>query len=124
MSLAAGLSRSLEPANPLSARDVLALATRDGARALGLGDRVGSLEVGKQADVAVVDARGLHLAPNAERDPYVTLVHACRAGDVRLTMVAGRVLYRDGSWSTLDPERAVADARAEAQGLLRRMEAA
>jgi cytosine/adenosine deaminase-related metal-dependent hydrolase len=124
MSLAAGLSRSLEPADPLSARDVLALATRDGARALGLGDRVGSLEVGKQADVAVVDARGLHLAPNAERDPYVTLVHACRAGDVRLTMVAGRVLYRDGSWSTLDPERAVADARAEAQGLLRRMEAA
>jgi hypothetical protein len=39
-------------------------------------------------------------------------------------MVAGRILYRDGAWSTLDPERAAADARAEALGLVRRMEAA
>jgi hypothetical protein len=38
-------------------------------------------------------------------------------------MVAGRVLYRDGSWSTLDPERAMAEARAEARGLTRRMTA-
>jgi hypothetical protein len=35
-------------------------------------------------------------------------------------MVAGRVLYRDGAWSTLDPERVVADAHAEARGLMRR----
>jgi 5-methylthioadenosine/S-adenosylhomocysteine deaminase len=124
MNLAAGLTRVLEPAQPLTSRDVLALATCDGARALGLGGRVGSLEAGKQADVAVVDARGPHAAPSGERDPYTTLVHACGPRDVRLTMVAGRVLYRDGAWSTLDPERAIADARAEAQGLLRRMEAA
>jgi 5-methylthioadenosine/S-adenosylhomocysteine deaminase len=124
MSLAAGLTRVLEPARPLAPRDVLALATCDGARALGLGDRIGSLEPGKQADVALVDVRGPNAAPSAERDPYTTLVHACGPRDVRLTMVAGRVLYRDGAWSTLDPERAVADARAEALGLLRRTEAA
>jgi 5-methylthioadenosine/S-adenosylhomocysteine deaminase len=124
MSLAAGLTRVLEPARPLAAREVLALATCDGARALGLGDRVGSLETGKDADLAVVDARGAHVAPNEERDPYATLVHGCRPGDVRLTVVAGRVLYRDGAWTTLDPERAAAEARAEARGLLRRAEAA
>ena len=124
LSLAGGISRALEPQKPLAAREVLALATCDGARALGLADRVGSLEVGKQADVIVVEGEGPHLAPNASRDPYSTLVYAARPSDVRLTMVAGRVLYRDGAWSTLDAGRAAADARAETQGLLRRMEAA
>jgi 5-methylthioadenosine/S-adenosylhomocysteine deaminase len=138
MSLAAGLSRALNgsgaagsgaargsggaPAAPLSARDVLALATCDGARALGLSDVTGSLEVGKQADVIVVDAGAPHQAPNAELDPYATIVHATRPTDVRATLVAGRVLYRAGNWSTLDPERVVAEARAEARGLVRRAE--
>jgi cytosine/adenosine deaminase-related metal-dependent hydrolase len=54
------------------------------------------------------------------RDPYATLVHAARASDVRLNMVAGRVLYRDGAWTTLDPRAVQADACAELAGLLRR----
>jgi len=124
LSLAAGIARTTHPEEPLGAREVLALATLDGARALGLGDTVGSLELGKQADLLVVDAAGVHQAPNAADDPYVTLVHAARATDVRLTMVAGRVLYRDGAWSTLDAARAAADARAEARALLRRVASA
>jgi len=123
MSLAAGLSRVQHRDAPLSAREVLALATCDGARALGLGEAIGSLERGKQADVIVVDASAPHHAPGAADDPYVTLVHATRPGDVRLTMVAGRVLYRDGAWTTLDPARATGEARAEARGLLRRVAA-
>jgi len=122
MSLAAGIGRTLHPQQPLAARDVLALATCDGARALGLGDRLGSLEAGKQADVIVVGADAPHHAPHAERDPYATLVHAARASDVRLTLVAGRALYRDGAWTTLDAARAVADAQAEARGLVKRAE--
>jgi 5-methylthioadenosine/S-adenosylhomocysteine deaminase len=121
MSLAAGLSRALDPARPLGAREVLELATRGGADALGLGAVTGSLEAGKQADVIVVDATAPHLAPRASEDPCVTLVHASCASDVRLTMTAGRILYRDGAWSTLDPERTLADASAEAGGLLRRV---
>jgi cytosine/adenosine deaminase-related metal-dependent hydrolase len=105
---------------PLTAREVVALATCDGARALGLGDVTGSLEAGKQADIAIVDVSGPHHGPSPERDPYTTLVHATRASDVRLTMVAGRVLYRDGTWTTLDPRAVQADARAELTGLLRR----
>ncbi len=120
MSLAAGLSRALHPERPLAAREVLALATIEGARALGLGDAIGSLEAGKQADLAVVSAEALHQAPNAPQDPYAAIVHATRASDVRLTMVAGRALYRDGAWATLDAGRAVADARAEARALVRR----
>ncbi len=121
MSLAAGISRVLEPARPLTAREVLELATRGGAEALGLGSTTGSLETGKAADVIVIDASAPHHAPGAP-DPYATVVHSARATDVRLTMVAGRALYRDGAWATLDPERAASDARAEMRGLLARME--
>jgi 5-methylthioadenosine/S-adenosylhomocysteine deaminase len=122
MSLAAGLSRALHPVEPLTARDVLALATRDGARALGLGDRVGSLEAGKLADLCVLDVTAPHHAPHEQADPYTTVVHAARATDVRATVVAGRVLYRNGRWSTLDPDRVTAEARAEARALVRRAE--
>ncbi|TMQ70124.1 MAG: N-ethylammeline chlorohydrolase [Candidatus Eisenbacteria bacterium] len=131
MSLAASLSRVVgrrdpRPGSPppLAARDVLALATCDGARALGLGDSVGVLAPGRQADIAVVDARGPHMGPAPERDPYVALVHAARPSDVRLTVVAGRVLYRDGAWTTLDPAAVGATARTELTGLLRRAEEA
>jgi len=68
----------------------------------------------------VVDHTAPHLAPNETLDPYTTLVHAARATDVRLTMVAGRILYRDGTWTTLEPERVTAEARNEARGLVRR----
>jgi len=127
MSLAALVSRVRNaaagaggPAAPLEAHEVVALATCEGARALGMEDAIGSLEVGKQADLAVVDVGGPHHGPSAQRDPYTALVHAARASDVRLTMVGGRVLYRDGAWTTLDPEAVVAEARAERAGLLRR----
>ncbi len=119
LGLAASLSRALEPDDHLGAREALALATCEGARALGLGGVTGSLEVGKQADVIVVDHERLHQAPNATRDPYTTLVHATRADDVRLTMVAGRILYRDGEWTTLDPGRVMAEARTAARELAR-----
>ena len=124
MSLASGVARVQDPAAPLSAREILSLATLDGASVLGWQDAIGSLEVGKQADLIVIDAAGAHLAPFGADDPYVAIVETARPDDVKLTMVSGRVLYRDGAWATLDPQRVVVEARAEAQGLMRRVAAA
>ena len=122
MSLAAGISRVLVPREPLSEKEVLELATRGGAESLGLGAVTGSLEAGKQGDVMVLDVSSPHLAPNEDGDPYATIVHAARVSDVRLTMVSGRILYRDGSWATLDAERTAAESRAEARRLRGRLE--
>jgi 5-methylthioadenosine/S-adenosylhomocysteine deaminase len=123
LSLAAGVSRVKAPELALTAREVLALATIDGARALGLGDRIGSLEVGKQADVIAVDMKGPHHGPTPEEDPYIALVHAARPSDVRLTMVQGRTLYRDGEWTTMNTLSVLSDAWNEARGLERRVDA-
>jgi len=120
MALAAGLARAKHADDPLAAADVVALATCDGAAALGLAHAIGSLEVGKRADVVVIDVSQAHHAPFATRDPYTTLVHAARASDVRLTMVDGRVLVERGRHRTLDPERCAEEARVEAEALVAR----
>jgi 5-methylthioadenosine/S-adenosylhomocysteine deaminase len=120
MGLAAGLARVKHRDGPLSAQDVVALATCDGAAALGLAERIGSLETGKQADVIVVGVDQPHHGPLPERDVYTTLVHAARPADVRLTLVQGRVLYQGGRLATLDPERCAAEAAREAGALLQR----
>jgi cytosine/adenosine deaminase-related metal-dependent hydrolase len=120
MSLASGIARVLEPEHPLAAADVLALATCEGARALGWSDAIGSLERGKQADVTVVRHDAAHHGPDPLANAYSTIVHAARADDVRLRVVAGRVLYRDGRHPTLDAARLLAEARTEALSLVRR----
>jgi 5-methylthioadenosine/S-adenosylhomocysteine deaminase len=124
MRLASHVSRVARPGRHLSAREVMALATREGARALGMLDRVGTLEVGKRADIAAVSHTGLHQAPHATHDPYTTIVQSSRASDVRLTMVDGRVLYESGTWKTLDVDRVLTDAVREGRQLFARFRTA
>lgn len=100
--------RLADPAVMTSA-EVLRLATLGSAQVLGLADHVGSLEVGKRADLAVVDLRGPHARPVLRRtDPYARtnvveqLVWASSARDVRHTVVDGRVLMEDRRLLTLD----------------------
>ena len=93
MRLAAVLQAMRKEPGILPAREVLWMATRSGARTLGLEREIGSLEVGKKADVIVVDRDRPHLAPGP--DPYSTLVYAVRGSDVRTTIVDGVLLVDD-----------------------------
>ncbi len=93
----------------LVARHYVKMATLDAARALGMEDRVGSLEPGKQADIIAVDISHSHQIPTLY--PYSTLVHTANQENVVFTMVAGQVLYESGRWSLLDIDRI--QARAE-----------
>ncbi|MET9084967.1 amidohydrolase [Streptomyces sp. NPDC004237] len=95
----------------VGAEQAVRMATIGGARALGLGDQLGSLEVGKRADLIVVDLDAPHLRPL--HDPWSTLAYAAHSADVRDTVVDGRVLMRGRELLTLD-ERAVLDDLAAA----------
>jgi 5-methylthioadenosine/S-adenosylhomocysteine deaminase len=92
----------LGDATLLTAERLLHMITIDGARALGLDARIGSLETGKEADLCCVSLRAPHVRP--VHDPLATLFHSARASDVCLTVVAGRTLYTDGVWHTVDVE--------------------
>ena len=97
----------------IPAEVALEMATIDGARALGLEKKIGSLEVGKRADVIVVSMRGARQTPMY--NPVSHLVYVCRGGDVTTTVVNGRVLMRDRRMRTLDERVVLADARALAR---------
>jgi 5-methylthioadenosine/S-adenosylhomocysteine deaminase len=99
----------------LTASELLRLLTIDNARALGLEAEIGSLEVCKQADLIAIDLAQAHNTPHY--DPESAIIFSCSATDVRLTMVAGQVLYEDGRVTTLD-ERAVLKQVRQAQARL------
>ena len=115
MRLAATLQAVRVGPGALTARDVLWMATREGARALGMDAEVGSIEPGKRADLILIDRGRPHVQPDP--DPWSTLVYASRGTDVRLTMVDGRVLVNDFALSHQDVAEITADAR-NAAGVL------
>lgn len=95
------------------AAQVLDMATRQGAAAIGMGDRLGRLTPGRRADVIVVDTTAPHLQPMF--DPVAQLVYAAKASDVRTTIVNGRVLMHDRVVRTLDRRAVLADAQRMAE---------
>jgi 5-methylthioadenosine/S-adenosylhomocysteine deaminase len=99
----------------IPAEQALALATREAARALGLGDLIGTLTPGKRADVIVVDCRRPHLQPL--HNVVSQLVYAAHASDVTLTIVDGEILYRDGKLTRIDEAEVIARAGAAATRL-------
>ena len=96
----------------LPARQVLDMATREGAAALGMGDRLGTIEVGRKADVILVETRGARQTPIF--DPVSHLVYVAHGDDVTTTIVDGRVLMRDRKVLTLNEAAVLGEARAAA----------
>ncbi len=90
------------------AREYVKMATLDAARAIGIDDKVGSLEPGKQADIVAVDLSKSHQVPT--HNPYSTLVHTANQENVLWTMVAGDVVYEGREWPSVDQERVFARA--------------
>ena len=101
----------------LTAQDALALATIDGARAIGKGDVIGSLEVGKQADLVVHSTRGPQFTPRGT-DPVRQLVWASDGRSVEHVLVAGRQVVRDGRCVTVDLDLLRDEARSRRDRLL------
>ncbi len=108
--LASILHRWTEAQHPT--RTCLAMATREGARSLGLGDQIGSLEVGKKADMILVSPDSARSMPVHE--PHDTLALTCHGDDVTTTIVDGRILMQDGRFLTLDAGEVLAQARERA----------
>ena len=112
MRLAAVLQSVRLRPGALTARDALWMATREGARALGLDHDLGSIEVGKRADLILVQGHGI--------DPYSTIVYASRGVNVRTTIVDGEVLIDDFRPVRWDSAEISADARHQAAALAAR----
>lgn len=100
------------------AETVLEMATINGARALGLEHEIGSLEVGKKADLVVIDLDRLHTTPSLS--PVSTLVYAATGGEVDTVVVDGQTVVAQGQLLTMDEEAVKKRARLNANALYQR----
>ena len=112
MRLAATLQAMRKAPGVLPARDVVSMATREGARALGQEAEIGSIEPGKRADLVLIDRAAPHLTPSP--DPWSTIVYAARGTDVRSVVVDGELLVHDFALTRMDAIEVSRSARAAA----------
>jgi 5-methylthioadenosine/S-adenosylhomocysteine deaminase len=84
----------------MDALTVLKMATINGARALGLDQAIGSLEIGKKADLIIIDTNKPHLTPMY--NPVSHLVYAAMGSDVTTSIINGNVVMEDGRIKTMD----------------------
>ncbi|MBI3092144.1 MAG: amidohydrolase [Candidatus Tectomicrobia bacterium] len=100
----AALAQKVRYGDPtaITTEQVLDLATRNAARAVGLGDELGSLEVGKLADVVIVDMTQPHCLPG--NNPLADLVYSATGRDVKHVFIGGRQVVRDGNVTTVDEQ--------------------
>ncbi len=94
------------------------MATIDGAKALGLEKTVGSLEVGKKADLILIDFRKPHLTP--VHDPYANILYSASGSDVDTVIVDGKILMENKEVKTLEEEEVMLKAQETATNLPRR----
>ncbi|MGQ0668792.1 MAG: amidohydrolase family protein [Actinomycetota bacterium] len=108
----------LDP-NAVDKLDAFRMATRNGARAVGLGEAAGLLEEGKLADLVLLEARSLLQAPLI--DPGYALLYATDAGMVRHVVVEGRWVVRDGASTLVDEAALLEEVEDVAEAFLRRI---
>ena len=94
----------------VSPRNLLKMATIDGARAMGLDERIGSIEPGKAADLIAIDPRAMNMQPYDGCDPAALLVYSATPSNVQMVMVAGETLKANFEMTRADPVEAGRDA--------------
>jgi 5-methylthioadenosine/S-adenosylhomocysteine deaminase len=110
-------------ASALDAWTVCRMATITGARAIGLDSEIGSIEVGKRADLIAVRTDTPRMTPlitGSDGNLHHNLVHAAQGGDVDMTMVAGRIVVDDGRLLTADLQELIRDMNEAVPDLFRR----
>jgi cytosine/adenosine deaminase-related metal-dependent hydrolase len=110
-------ARLLDP-RVMPATSVLEMATINGARAMGIQSEVGSIEVGKRADLVLVDLKKPHLVPH--RNIVSSMVYSAVGSDVDTVLVGGKVLLRGGIALTLDEEKIMNEAERHQSELISR----
>jgi 5-methylthioadenosine/S-adenosylhomocysteine deaminase len=101
--------------------DVLRMATIGGAKALGLESICGTIEVGKRADLILVDLDTAHNQP--VNDIFSQLVHCAKASDVQTVIANGDIVLRDRRLTRLDDKKILADAKLANRDLMQRLSA-
>lgn len=120
MRLAALIQKPRLGPRSITAEQVFEMATLGGAKALGWEQDIGSIEIGKKADLVVLDLNQPHVLPS--ENIYSQIVYSAKSTDVRTVLIDGRVIMKDRTLRTISDEDVYSRIRTELRRLLRRME--
>lgn len=113
MRTAALLQKVSHSPQSLPALTALRMATINGAKALGLADQIGSIEIGKRADLVLMNLQSLHTSPNY--DPVSAIVYAAEAGNVETVIIDGKVVMKERELLTLNEKQVMVEAERHAR---------
>jgi len=122
MRAAALLQKVLHGSRTLPALTALRMTTINGARALGLADQIGSIKIGKRADLQLINLNRLHTTP--QPDLISTIVYASEASDVETVIIDGQIVMRAGELLTLDEREVIVEARDQSRQIAQRVDGA
>ncbi len=122
MRLASLIQKPLIGATAMDAKSIFAMATRNGAKALGIDHEVGSIEIGKKADLVLLNLNNVWDPVNPLDNPYSAIVYSAMPENVDSVMVDGRWLYRKKEFTGLDWQKIVRDSRLQMERLLGRIQ--
>ena len=122
MRLASLIQKPIHGPIAMPAQTVFEMATINGARALGLEQEIGSIEVGKKADIVLLNLDHIWNPVAAGNDLYSSIVYSAGPENVDSVMIDGRWLYRGRVFARIDQEELLAESRTELKNLLHRVE--
>ncbi|MET1032217.1 5'-deoxyadenosine deaminase [Domibacillus tundrae] len=120
MRLAALIQKPIHGPTSMNARTVFKMATIGGARAVGMDHEIGSIEIGKKADLAILNLNHFHTFPSYDVDPISRIVYSATRADVETTVVNGQIVMENNIMKTIDKETVLKEADASIKRLLSR----
>ncbi|GAB7389340.1 5'-deoxyadenosine deaminase [Bacillaceae bacterium] len=121
MRLAAVLHKPAYGPTAMQAKKVFEMATIGGARAVGMEEKIGSVEVGKKADLVILNLNKFHAYPSAEVDPISRVVYSASKSDVETTIINGKIVMENRIMKTIDEETVLKESNRSIKRLLQRL---
>jgi 5-methylthioadenosine/S-adenosylhomocysteine deaminase len=121
MRLAAVIQKPKHGPTCMNAETIFKMATIGGAKAVGMEDQIGSLEVGKKADIVILNLNDFHLYPSSEVDTISRIVYSTTRADVETTIVNGKILMENRIMKTVDKPLVLKEVNKSIKRLLKRL---
>jgi cytosine/adenosine deaminase-related metal-dependent hydrolase len=121
MRLSALIQKPIHGPTAMDAQKVFRMATMGGAAAMGLEHEIGSLEVGKKADIVILDLNDFHTYPSTEVDPISRIVYSATRGDVETTIIDGKVVMENRIMKTIDKSIVLKESNKSIKRLIGRL---
>ncbi|SDI73830.1 5'-deoxyadenosine deaminase [Natribacillus halophilus] len=121
MRLAATIHKPTHGPTAMDAQSVLRMATIDGARSIGLENDIGSLEVGKKADLSILNLNDFHVYPSFGVDPISRIVYSATRADIETTIINGKPVMENKVMKTMDKDIILKESNKSIDRLLKRI---